>query len=218
MIKYKDNFKYAFVDNIKFTRDEKTNYFLSSTKINGKKYRLHRYIYEKYNGKIPDGFQIHHKDFNKLNNDIENLVLIKRGIHQKLHGDNSKNNKKWLEWSRNNLKENARPKAIKWHKSKSGIEWHKKHYEELKHKLHKKINKNCANCNKEFITIDNNKSKFCSNKCKSAHRKKSGIDNEKRTCEMCGKEFECDKYSKTKTCSQSCSNRLFPRLPQLRKN
>ena len=45
----------------------------------------HRIVWESNFGTIPDGFQIHHKDGNKLNNNINNLELIKRGEHQKIH-------------------------------------------------------------------------------------------------------------------------------------
>jgi hypothetical protein len=49
----------------------------------GKKY--HRYIWELYNGKIPEGYVIHHKDRNKLNNSIDNLQLMTESEHSILH-------------------------------------------------------------------------------------------------------------------------------------
>lgn len=39
----------------------------------------HRLIWEKHNGKLPNGCVIHHKDGNSLNNSIENLEAITRG-------------------------------------------------------------------------------------------------------------------------------------------
>jgi hypothetical protein len=45
----------------------------------------HRIVWEKNFGIIPDGYQVHHKDGNRLNNNIENLELIKSGEHQRLH-------------------------------------------------------------------------------------------------------------------------------------
>ena len=53
---------------------------------------LHRYIWEKYNGEIPDGYIIHHKDHNKNNNNIDNLELMLEFEHRKEHSPN-KNNK-----------------------------------------------------------------------------------------------------------------------------
>ena len=53
--------KYIYFNNIKFTRDNKTGYYLNSTI----RKRLHRYVWEFYNGDIEKGFDIHHKDLNK---------------------------------------------------------------------------------------------------------------------------------------------------------
>ncbi len=49
---------------------------------------LHQYIYCYFNNleKIPEGYVIHHKDFDKLNNDISNLELISKFEHKSLHG------------------------------------------------------------------------------------------------------------------------------------
>ena len=46
---------------------------------------LHNYIYERSYGKIPDGYEIHHIDCNKLNNDLTNLQLLTPSEHTKIH-------------------------------------------------------------------------------------------------------------------------------------
>lgn len=46
---------------------------------------FHRLIWEKHKGKIPEGYQIHHIDGNKLNNDISNLQLLSAEEHTKHH-------------------------------------------------------------------------------------------------------------------------------------
>lgn len=47
---------------------------------------LHHLVWEKhYNKKVPKGYQIHHKDKNKTNNDINNLELISASEHTRLH-------------------------------------------------------------------------------------------------------------------------------------
>ena len=84
MIEYKENNKYAYFNNNKFTRDDKTGYYLSSL-INGKRYRLHRYVWEYYNGTIPKGYDIHHKDHNKLNNHYTNLEGLTNSEHVRKH-------------------------------------------------------------------------------------------------------------------------------------
>jgi len=45
----------------------------------------HNIIWEKYFGEIPCGMQVHHKDFDKTNNNIENLQLVTPIEHKRLH-------------------------------------------------------------------------------------------------------------------------------------
>lgn len=184
------------------------------TLSNGKKYHynsslrkhLHRYVWEQHNGEIPKGYEIHHVDFNTLNNDIENLQMVTIKEHKEIHRNNISQER--LEFMRNNLIENARPKASEWHGSSNGLEWHKKHYKEHKENFHKKDNLICKCCGKEFYGIVRNENRFCSNKCKSKFRRDNGLDNIKRICITCGKEFEINKYSKTVNCSKSCSSTM----------
>lgn len=56
--------------------------------ICGKKRRittLAKFIYEQEYGRIPKGYEVHHKDFNRNNNDISNLIAISKEEHQKIH-------------------------------------------------------------------------------------------------------------------------------------
>ena len=46
---------------------------------------LHNYVWSKQNGNIPNGYEIHHIDFNKINNSIENLQLVTPSEHTKIH-------------------------------------------------------------------------------------------------------------------------------------
>lgn len=57
----------------------------------GKRYR-DKYVYEhhlvwwEHTGQVvPSGMTIHHKDENKHNNDFNNLVLVPRDVHGKIH-------------------------------------------------------------------------------------------------------------------------------------
>ena len=57
----------------------------SSKEGNYQKY-LHRLIFEDFYGiEVPDGFVVHHKDGNKLNNCILNLQLMREFDHRSLH-------------------------------------------------------------------------------------------------------------------------------------
>lgn len=196
MIKYENG--YAIVDGYKFRKDFKTGYYLSGS-IKGKRYRLHRYIYEKYKGKIPKGYEIHHIDKNKDNNTIENLQLLTSKKHKEIHSKNMTIEQRL--YYKKLMNTIVRPKAITWHKSKVGREWHKEQYKiSLGKSQNLRIRIICENCGKEFKTVNNGTNRFCSNNCKTAYRKKSGIDDETRKCIKCGRTYIVNKYSKRKYC------------------
>ena len=53
----------------------------------GKTVYQHRYIWNKYNGDIPQNGVIHHINGNPIDNNINNLKLMTRSEHSKLHCD-----------------------------------------------------------------------------------------------------------------------------------
>ena len=61
------------------------NHGYASIKFQGRWVYQHRYIWEQVNGPIPEGFDIHHKDGNKVHNEIENLELLPHAGHVSLH-------------------------------------------------------------------------------------------------------------------------------------
>lgn len=46
---------------------------------------VHRRVWMDANGPIPKGHIVHHRDGNRLNNDLSNLQLLTRAKHCKLH-------------------------------------------------------------------------------------------------------------------------------------
>ena len=164
---------------------------------------LHRMVYIHYNGEIPKGYCIHHKDGNKGNNDISNLECVKSSEHSHYHGVNAP--EELIEFRKRNLEENARPAASVWHGSENGKEWHKQHYEQMKDKLHEKVEAVCIVCGKKYMTTRKENAKCCSNACRAKDRRMSGLDDEVRVCEYCGKEFTINKYRKTRFCSKKCT-------------
>lgn len=46
----------------------------------------HVLVWERFNGPVPDGYQIHHLDGEKLNNDIRNLTIVTPLEHKRIHG------------------------------------------------------------------------------------------------------------------------------------
>lgn len=51
----------------------------------GKLWRYHRWLWTETNGSIPDGYVLHHIDGDKINNNLQNLELLKNSEHTKLH-------------------------------------------------------------------------------------------------------------------------------------
>jgi hypothetical protein len=56
-----------------------------TVEIGGKKYQLHRLIWELAHGPIPMGHVIHHVDHDKGNNDLSNLECMTHAAHSRLH-------------------------------------------------------------------------------------------------------------------------------------
>ena len=196
------NKKVQYFNGVHFVRDDNTGYYLNSTIHK----RMHRYVWEYYNGVIPKGYDIHHKDHDKGNNNILNLEMIDKKSHVSMHGKeyNLENHDKMVK--RINY---ARKFASAWHGTKNGAEWHKKHFAETKDAMFKNETMICNYCGKQFQGINHGtENHFCSNKCKSAYRRKTGVDDEIRECEYCGKEFISSKYSKRRTCSRTCFNKI----------
>lgn len=209
MVEYFENGDLAFFDGLHFRRDKRTGYFLNSTI----RKRLHVYVWEHYNGKVPKGHHVHHKDFDKNNNEIENLVLMSASEHQKLHGDSWDEERK--EYARENLIDNARPKASEWHRSEEGRKWHSEHGKTVYANLptRKFI---CSFCGKEFETKHNYKDageKFCSDKCVAANRRKKRVDYVEKICERCGNPYISNKYVKTRWCKY-CKSRKDREIPK----
>ena len=116
--------KIIYYDGIKFILHESKKYHYNSTL----RRHLHQYIWEKAHGAIPKGWEVHHKDLNVNNNDLDNLEAMPAEEHRALHSRINKETGRNREARIKNLEEKARPKACEWHGSEAGIEWHKEQY------------------------------------------------------------------------------------------
>lgn len=156
--------------------------------------RLHRAVWEFTNGTIADGMAVHHIDEDRSNNRLDNLCLMVRGEHTSMHQSGHARP----------LSEPALSAAAKWHGSEEGIAWHKKHYELHGSGLHATAEFTCEQCNKAFVAVTTGTNRFCTNACKSAWRRKSGLDDVEADCPVCAAKFKRSKYSKKETCSRKC--------------
>ena len=64
----------------KFSRLKNGHYYIATLKKS-----IHVAIWEFYRGDIPEGYVIHHIDFNPANNELNNLQMMERGEHIRLH-------------------------------------------------------------------------------------------------------------------------------------
>lgn len=93
-LRAKKVFPFIMYDGIKFTPSGH-GYYRATSRT--RHISLHRYKYEKEIGIIPEGYDIHHKDWNKQNNDIKNLECISKSDHASkyAHGKNQFNKGKY---------------------------------------------------------------------------------------------------------------------------
>lgn len=68
---------YITYDGLKFTIGN-MGYYRCTT---GNRELLHRYKYTREVGNIPNNWDVHHMDYNKENNDIDNLVALPKDEH-----------------------------------------------------------------------------------------------------------------------------------------
>jgi len=96
LLRFKTTFRkkvflpFVIYDNKKWTISKTTRYYRSTT--NRKRHiSLHRCVWEKERGKIPIGYDIHHINEDKTNNDINNLQCLLKSEHTRLHYLQDKN-------------------------------------------------------------------------------------------------------------------------------
>jgi uncharacterized CHY-type Zn-finger protein len=159
---------------------------------------LHQEVWKFHNGDIPDGYHVHHRDGNSLNNDITNLECLPEFDHLSMHGKENEHDLEHLAA--------IRPLAAAWHGTEEGRKSGKFAGRRAWSLLqpHAYV---CQHCGKVFERKSINPVKFCSNACKSAWRRTQHIDDEQRVCVVCGATFTVNRYSKAKTCSGLCSAR-----------
>ncbi len=147
-----------------FTRDKKTGYYLSSKPINGKRIRLHRYLYTCYYGEIPEGYDVHHIDGDRENNNIANLAVHPGSKHKAFHFREAALNPaklaKWPEVRQKGSDSHRRPDMRLKQAERSREQWVERKTAEPKKYA-------CKECSGEFTSYHTAEPMFCSKKCKA---------------------------------------------------
>lgn len=162
--------------------------------------RLHRVIWTYYFGKIPCGYVVHHDDWNKDNNNVENLRLVTKEEHSTIHRKGFNVNKRVDGICANcgnpfNAYENGRNKFCS-KKCASAFAARQN-----------KIPRICLWCGKEFLTSRYGDAKCCSKSCAQSYRGRE--QHEMCTCPVCGKTFDKVKNSKKRFCSKQCASKAY---------
>jgi hypothetical protein len=97
----------------------------------------------------------------------------------------------------------ARIKAAEFYKTEEGKKLRKEQAKRIQ-ESRPVIEKSCQNCQDKFYSKCVREQKFCSRRCKTAHRRKIGLDNIEAQCCICNKIFTFNKYISNLTCSRKC--------------
>ncbi|MBR1398089.1 MAG: HNH endonuclease [Selenomonadaceae bacterium] len=163
---------------------------------------MHRAVWTYFNGEIPVGYDIHHIDFDKENNDISNLIMLTKSQHQSIHSSiNGKKTRKerkiftciacGQEFEANNMGHNLYCSQECCTK-----------YAQMVLYTEKRI---CKMCGKEFTAYKYAGHKFCSHKCSTDYNSQQG--RYIKTCRICGKTFSTLKHEDHTYCSPECGNK-----------
>lgn len=183
-------------------------------------------------GDIPDGYDVHHKDDDKENNDLSNFELLpsKEHVsgHSKVRANTEEWRDKWKEIRQKGSDSHKRPEERKKQSERSKQQW-----------ANRKANEKpsiiiCSVCGSQKETYYPAKTTFCSRKCKAKAQRKRfreehgyGYDKHIRSnrvkprpepkqkstiiCSICRKEKETHLPEQTKFCSRACQAKDYRR-------
>lgn len=86
----KKELPFVMYDGIKWTIAKSHGYFRNTDRTTRGELLLHRYKYISEKGSIPDDWDVHHIDHDKLNNNLSNLQAMPKSEHTALHQEQKK--------------------------------------------------------------------------------------------------------------------------------
>ena len=131
-------------------------------------YALHIDVWKYHHGEnsIPKGYHVHHKNFNKADNNIENLQLLTHSEHSKLHGLARPFIKHICEnCGKAFFSRKRHVKAIRFCSNKCKGEWQRASGKYNEQRI-------CMVCGNKFMVYKYDKTMTCSHECRSKIRKR----------------------------------------------
>jgi hypothetical protein len=185
----------------------KRYYTADFPRVNGKrvKKQLHHAIWESHNKQtIPKGFVIHHKDHDYTNNSPDNLELMSKSEHARMHTLARLSDPEQRKLMIQALHDN-REKAAAWHSTDAG-KAHSKNLLEAFWNAREQVTEECQHCGQPFLTYFPTRALYCSNKCNQAYKAASGYyKTAEATCAYCKKMFIANKHRIPTCCGYSCA-------------
>ena len=194
-------------------------------------YDLQRVVYYYYCGDIPEGYVIHHVNFNPEDNDISNLALLTRAEHGKIHNFSTRKFKAICaicgaefesynksKYCSQNCREIAESKektcpacGKKFLSNDRSTVYCSPHCAQSKRRERQRESRpnkifTCQNCGKKYYGSESPLDKYCSTSCQNAYYYRN--KREKRNCVICNREFSTHKYHNVKTCCKECAEKL----------
>lgn len=143
---------------------EGVRYYKCGPYFQRKGVRLHRVVYARAHGAVPEGFHVHHIDGDRANNGSDNLMAIDEVQHLGCeHGAASGQR------GRKSIAK-AHTAAVEWHGSEAGRQWHAEHYEQrIRSIMERRIAAICQQCGGSYLVsaVQARHGKYCSGACKA---------------------------------------------------
>lgn len=138
---------------------------------------LHRYVWERVHGPIPDKHVVHHVDGDPANNDIGNLALMGKSEHQRHHGLGRRTSDAHKSAAAATLDSLRVPKGG-----------------------------TCLQCSAIFVSVVAGPvGRFCSRECREVWRRNKFVP-EERSCLVCAGPYLARKRFQ-RYCSKACNTR-----------
>ena len=188
---------------VKYYVQSTGRYLASRGAIDGERL-LHRQVWVRHNGPIPEGYEIHHKDGDWRNNAIENLECVDGREHARHHLLERFEDAEFKKQNSKNLKK-AQEAAKAWHSTEEGLAFHSE-LGRLSWGNRQPVTLKCEACGCDFEAKRTEVARYCSRACSQSVQFRTYFT-DTRKCLHCGTEFAANRHRATAYCSRACSNK-----------